>query len=168
MLWYTISLPYSCCISGNILVSLYLCIPITYFSLLPSVSRRQSKIPASVRLIHRLWCSQAEFVAVLSQNPGPSTAINIFTATSTWPRTPQGSCCTPMATGRDLEKGPFPTTRAGCWVSRAPPCSPTVRFCISCLSWFSQGFLVLLLQAYLTWHCFVSCVFSPKPHDRAQ
>lgn len=89
MLWYTISLPYSCCISGNILVSLYLCIPITYFSLLPSVSRRQSKIPASVRLIHRLWCIQAEFVAVLSQNPGPSTAINIFTATSTWPRTPQ-------------------------------------------------------------------------------
>jgi len=65
-----------------------------------------------------------------------------------------------------LEKGPFPIARAGCHqvrcrVSRAPPHSPIGKFCISCLSLFSQGFLAFILQAYSTRHCFISCVFSP-------
>lgn len=94
---------------------------------------------------HRLWL-------VTEPPPGTQPSVQLL-------HTPE--------LGQRSGEDPLPITRAGChllrcWESRVPPCSPIVRFCVSCLSLFSQGFLVLLLQAYLTWHCFISCVFSPK------
>ena len=122
---------------------------------------------------------QAEFVAILCQGTGPLTLApaqpraHVVTAhcnlcmaahptvylSHTYGHCERVSCVY-------LEKGLFPVARAGghqvrCRASRAPPHSPIGMFCISCLSLFSQGFLVFLLQAYSTWHCFISCVFSP-------
>lgn len=176
MLWHTTCLPYSWCRARNILVSLYLCIHRIYFSLLPSVSGKQSKIPECVRLIHRLWGSQAKFVAVLSQQPGPSTgtstgcgsSLNLHRAHS-----PQCSYCTPLSWDRGLERILSPSQGLAATCSGAGK----AEFLLVLPSW---GFASLACRCFPkgSWYCFcrhiwpgiVSFpVFSPqKTHDQAQ